>query len=111
MKAGRLRALAITTPARSSLLPDVPTIGETVPGFEVVHWYGIWGPKGMPQTIVERWNSEVARILRTDEMKARAKTEGLEPAGGPPQELGEIIRRDVEKWRRVMREAKIRREG
>ncbi len=111
MKAGRLRALAITTPTRSALLPDVPTIGETVPGFEVIHWYGMWGPKGTPKTIVERWNTEVARILRTDEMKARAKAEGLDTAGGPPQELGEVIRRDVEKWRRVMREAKIRREG
>ena len=67
--------------------------------------------KYMPKGIVERWNTEVAKILRTDEMKIRTKSEGLDPAGGPPQELGELIRRDVEKWRRVMREAKIRREG
>src|SRR6185436_6047047 len=67
IKAGRLRALAITNPARSSLLPDIPTISETVPGFEVIHWYGIWGPKGMPGPIVTRWNQEVARVLRTEE--------------------------------------------
>ncbi len=111
LKAGRLRALAISNPKRSSLLPDVPTISETVPGFEVIHWYGIWGPKGMPAPIVARWNKEVARILRTDEMKNRTRGEGLEIAGGPPEELGEIIRRDVEKWRRVIREAKISSEG
>jgi tripartite-type tricarboxylate transporter receptor subunit TctC len=111
IKAGRLRALAITNPTRSSLLPDIPTISETVPGFEVIHWYGIWGPKGMPEPIVARWNTEVARVLRTDEMKTRTKSEGLEPAGGPPAEFGETIRRDVEKWRKVIREARIPREG
>jgi len=111
IKAGRLRALAITTPARSSLLPDIPTIGETVPGFEVIHWYGIWGPKGMPKPIVARWNQEVAKVLRTDEMKSRNRAEGLEAAGGPPEEFGELIRRDVQKWRKVIREANIRRES
>jgi tripartite-type tricarboxylate transporter receptor subunit TctC len=111
IKAGRLRAIAITNPTRSSLLPDVPTISETVPGFEVIHWYGIWGPKGMPRDIVSRWNKEVARVLLTDEMKVRSKAEGLDSAGGPPEEFGETIRRDVEKWRRVIKDAKIKREG
>jgi tripartite-type tricarboxylate transporter receptor subunit TctC len=110
VRAGRLRALGITQPARSSLLPDVPTIAETVPGFEVIHWYGLWGPKGMPADIVGRWNREVARILRTDEMKTRMQAEGLDVAAGPPEEFGAVIRRDVEKWRRVMKEAKIKRE-
>ena len=111
LKAGRLRALAISNPTRSNLLPDVPTISETVPGFEVIHWYGIWGPKGMPAPIVARWNKEVAKILRTDEMMKRTRAEGLDIAGGPPEEFGEVIRRDVEKWRRVIREAKISSEG
>jgi tripartite-type tricarboxylate transporter receptor subunit TctC len=110
IKAGRLRALAITTPARASLMPDLPTIGETVPGFEVIHWYGIWGPKGMPKPIVSRWNQEVAKVLRTDEAKNRSRAEGMDPAGGPPEEFRETIRRDVEKWRKVVREAKIKRE-
>jgi len=111
VKAGRLRALAITTPARSAVMPELPTIGETVPGFSVIHWYGMWGPRGMPAAIVERWNREVAQLLQSDEMKARARAEGLEPAGGPPQEFGDVVRRDVEKWRRVIREAGIEREG
>jgi len=111
VRAGRLRALGITSPARSSVLPEAPTIGETVPGFEVIHWYGIWGPKGMPRDIVARWNREVAKLLGTEEMKARTKAEGLEPAGGPPEAFARVIRHDVEKWRKVMREAKIQREG
>ncbi len=107
VRAGRLRAIGITTPERSGLLPDVPSISETVPGFEVVHWYGIWGPKGMSKDIVTRWNTEVARALKTDEMRSRMTGEGLEPAGGPPERFLETIRRDVEKWRRVVKQAKI----
>jgi len=111
IKAGRLRAIAITSPARSSLMPDVPTIGETVPGFEVIHWYGIWGPKGMPRPVVTRWNQEIAAVLRTEEMKVRNRAEGLEAAGGTPEQFGETIRRDVEKWRKVVKDAKIGRES
>jgi tripartite-type tricarboxylate transporter receptor subunit TctC len=110
VRAGRLRAIAITSPKRSTLLPDVPTISETVPGFELVHWYGIWGPKGLPGPIVARWNKEVAKVLLTDEMKRQMQGEGLEPAGGPPEELLKYIRRDVEKWRNVIKEAKIQRD-
>jgi tripartite-type tricarboxylate transporter receptor subunit TctC len=109
-RAGRLRPLGITTPTRSHLLPDVPTISETVPGFEVIHWYGMWGPKGLPGSIVERWNREVAKVLLTDEMRARTKAEGLDAGGGPPEALGAIIKRDVEKWRRTVKEANIRAE-
>ena len=107
-KAGRVRMLAITTPKRSPVLPDVPTIGEAVPGYEVIHWYGMWCPKGTPKDIVARWNSEVAKVLRTDEMKARTGAEGLELAGGPPAEFGAVLKNAIEKWRRVIREAKIR---
>jgi tripartite-type tricarboxylate transporter receptor subunit TctC len=111
IKAGRLRALAFTHRNRAAAMPELPTIAETLPGFEVIHWYGIWGPKGMPRDIVTRWNAEIARILHTDEMRSRARAEGLEIAGGPPQELADLLKRDVDKWRRVMKEAKIQREG
>ena len=111
IRAGRLRALASTQRARSALMPELPTIGETLPGFEVIHWYGIWGPKGMSQAIVSRLNAEIARILQTDEVKKRAASEGLEITGGPPQELAVVLKRDVEKWRRVMKEAGIQRES
>ena len=111
IKAGRLRPLAISTPKRSSLLPDLPTIGESVPGFEVTHWYGIWGPKGMPKAIVTLWNKEVARELSSEQMKKQMGTEGLEAGGGPPQQLYDVIKPAVEKLRRVIRDAKIPRTG
>jgi tripartite-type tricarboxylate transporter receptor subunit TctC len=111
IKAGRLRPLAISTPKRSSLLPDLPTIGESVPRFEVTHWYGIWGPKGMPKAIVTLWNKEVARELNSEQMKKQMGSEGLEAGGGPPQQLYDVIKPAVEKLRRVIRDAKIPRTG
>lgn len=111
MKAGRLRAIGLTSPKRSSVLPDLPTINETVPGFEVVHWYGMWGPKGMPKDVVARWNREVAKNLQSEDMAAKLRSEGLEGGGGPPQEFADILKRDIEKWRRVVIEAKIKRES
>ena len=107
VKTGRLRAIAVTTGKRSAVLPEVPTIGETVPGYESIHWYGVWGPKKLPKAIVARWNKEVAKVLQSKEMQTRMAAEGLEPAGGPPEQLMTVVRRDVEKWRRVVKEAKI----
>jgi len=107
VKAGRLRAIAVTTPKRSRAIPDVPTISETVPGYDVTHWYGIWGPKGIPREIVMRWNQEVAKVLNSDAMKKWLAQEGLEAAGGPPEEYRDRIRSDVEKWKKGVKEAKI----
>jgi len=107
VKAGRLRAIAVTTPKRSHALPEVPTISETVPGYDVTHWYGIWGPKNLPREIVMRWNQEVAKVLRSDTVHKWLLKEGLEPAGGPPEEFRDRIKADVEKWRRVVKEAHI----
>jgi tripartite-type tricarboxylate transporter receptor subunit TctC len=107
VKAGRLRVIGVTTAKRSSALPEVPTVGETVAGYEVVNWYGIWGPKGLSKSIVTRWNKEVAKVLQADEMKRRMAGEGLETAGGPPEQFLSSIRRDVDKWKKVVKGAKI----
>jgi len=107
VKAGRLRAIGVTTAKRSHALPDVPTIGETVPGFEVVHWYGLWGPKGLPANIVTLWNREVAKVLRTDNVQKWMEEQGLEMAGGPPEEFVNRLRIDVAKWKKVVKEAHI----
>ncbi len=107
VKSGRLRAIGLTTPRRSSAIPDVPTIGETVPGYEVTHWYGMWGPKGIPTEIVMRWNQEVAKVLNTDATKKWLAREGLDLAAGPPEEFLERIRSDVQKWKKVVKEANI----
>jgi len=106
-KAGRLRAIGVTTAKRSRALPDVPTIGETVPGFEVVHWYGLWGPKGLPVGIVARWNREVAKVLHTSATQKWLEDQGLEPAGGPPEEFANRLRVDIDKWKKVVKEARI----
>jgi len=109
VKAGRLRAIAITSPKRSSLMPDVPTVGETVPGFQVVHWYGIWGPKGIPQSIVTRWNREVAKVVRDPTMAKRLQDRGIDPAGGPPSQLRNLIASDIKRWNHVIKVAHIKR--
>ena len=107
MRSGKLRAIGVTPGKRWRALPDVPSISETVPGYEVVHWYGMWGPKALPQNIITRWNSEVARIMKTEPMQKWFENEGMEPAGGPPQQFYNRIKSDVEKWKRVVREANI----
>ena len=107
VKTGRLRAIGVTTPTRSRALPDVSTVGETVPGFEVVHWYGLWGPKGLPVDIVTRWNREVAKVLRTAAIEKWLAEQGLEAAGGPPEEFVNRLRVDVDKWKKVVKAANI----
>ena len=107
VKSGRARPLTVSTAKRLSFLPDVPAVAEFVPGYEASHWYAMWGPKGLPRPIVVRWNEIVAKWLKTDEAQARLRAEGLEPNGGPPEEAAKVIGVSIDKWRRVMREAKI----
>jgi tripartite-type tricarboxylate transporter receptor subunit TctC len=107
IRSGRLRPIGVTPAKRWRALPDVPSISESVPGYEVVHWYGIWGPKALPQTIITRWNNEVARIIKTEPMQKWFENEGMEPAAGPPRQFFDRIKSDAEKWKRVVREAKI----
>jgi tripartite-type tricarboxylate transporter receptor subunit TctC len=108
VRAGRLRAIGVTTPKRSPLLPDVASIGEAVPGFEVTHWYGMWAPKGTPKAIITRWNQIVAKLLDSEMMKKRTQAEGLDAAGGPPSEFHQRLRTDIEKWRKVVTAANIK---
>ena len=107
VKAGRLRAIAITTAKRNPALPETPSVGETVKGYDVTHWYGIWGPKNLPREVVMRWNQEVAKIIRSDATRKFLATEGLEAAGGPPEEFRDRIHNDSEKWKRVVKAANI----
>ena len=108
VKAGRLKAIAITTAKRNPALPDTPSVGETVKGYDVTHWYGIWGPKNLPKEIVTRWNQEVAKIIRSDSVRKYLAQEGLEAAGGPPEEFRDRIKNDSEKWIRVVKAAGIK---
>jgi len=107
IKAGRLYPIGITTPKRNPAVPDVPSIGETVPGYSVTHWYGIWGPKGIPTHIVTRMNHEFGKVIRSDAIQKWLATEGMVPAGGPPEQFLERIRGDVAQWKKLVKEANI----
>jgi tripartite-type tricarboxylate transporter receptor subunit TctC len=107
IKAGRLHPVGITTPARNPAIPDVPSIGETVPGYSVTHWYGIWGPKGIPKGIVTRLNAEFAKVIQSEGIRKWLAGEGMIAAGGPPEQFRNRVKSDVDQWTRVVKEAKI----
>jgi tripartite-type tricarboxylate transporter receptor subunit TctC len=107
-RTGKLRGIGVTTAKRAGPLPDVPAIGEFVKDYEAVLWYGLWGPKGLPKPVIGRWNEGVARILKTAEMQKRLAGDGVEPAGGPPEQFQKAIARDVEKWKKVVKSANIK---
>ncbi len=107
MKAGRLRALAVTSALRSAALPGVPMMSETYPGFVSEAWVGLLAPARTPSEIVARLNAEVARTLERPEVKRRFAELGLETAPGSPADLDRWIRVEMERWGRVIREQKI----
>lgn len=107
IKAGRLYPIGITTPQRNPAVPDVPSIGETVPGYAVTHWYGIWGPKNIPREIVARMNREFAKVIHSDGVKKWLAAEGMIPSGGPPEQFRDRIRSDVSQWKKLVKEANI----
>ena len=108
VKAGRLRALGVSTRARLALLPDVPPIADVVPGYEVLGWNGILAPAGTPQAIIERLNAEIVKVLRTPAVIALLATHGVDPIGNSPRQFGEILLADMEKWANVIRQAGIK---
>jgi tripartite-type tricarboxylate transporter receptor subunit TctC len=107
-KVGKVRGLAVTTLKRNNAVPDMPTVAETVPGYEAILWYGMWGPKGLPKEIVTRLNTEVARALALPDIRERLAGEGVDPDGGPPDRLRDILARDIPKWTKVVKDANIK---
>ena len=108
-KAGRVRALAVTSATRLGAVPDIPTIAESgVPGYEVINWQALIAPKGVPRGIVERVNSTVNQALGSREMEEKLQADGVAPAGGTPEQLHEQIRREMDMWRKVVAQARIK---
>jgi tripartite-type tricarboxylate transporter receptor subunit TctC len=103
VRAGKLRALGVTTARRSPLLPDVPAIGEVIPGYEVALWNGIMGPAGMPAPVVARLASELVAIIRSPEMRARLAEQGSDPVGSTPQEFAAFVAAEQPKWAELVR--------
>jgi len=98
IKAGKLRALAVTTATRSEALPDIPTVGEFVPGFEASGWNGIGAPKNTPVEIVDKLNKEINAGLANPKLRARLADMGAIPVVGSPADFGQLIANETEKW-------------
>ncbi len=109
-RAGKVRVLGITSLTRSRAMPDVPTVAETLPGLELIGWYGVVAPKRTPVATVGRLSSAIAEAVRSPDVRDRLMADGSETVGGTPAEFERHIRNEVERFRKVIREAGIRRE-
>jgi len=108
IRAGRLRPLAITSAARSPIVPDIPTVAEAgLPGYESVQWYGMLAPARTPKDIITRLHGDTTRILQQPEIKARFAGDGADPVGSTPEEFSRYIQSELTKWAKVAREAGI----
>jgi tripartite-type tricarboxylate transporter receptor subunit TctC len=108
IRAGKLRALAVSTITRSDTLPDLPTVSEFVPGYEVSSWFGIGAPRNTPRQVVDKLNAEINAGLTTPKLKAQLMDLGSSPLIGSPADFGSLIVKETEKWRKVIRAAKIK---
>ena len=104
---GKLRALAVTSLKRTALAPDLPAVAETLPGFESVTWFGVYGPKGMPTDLVAKVNQGVNAALADSDVKDRFARLGAEPVGGTASAFAAMVRADTVKWKKIISERKI----
>ena len=108
IKAGKLRAVAITSAKRQSGMPDIPTIGETLPGYRAEAFQGMVVPAGVPQAIVNKLSAEVARIVRLPDVAERFQLDGAEPVGSTPNEFAAFLRAEMQKWSKVIKDAGVK---
>ena len=107
IKAGKIRALAVTGAKRTEMLPDVPTLGETFPGYDVANWYAFVAPLKMPRELVERWNREIVKALNDPQVREQIREHGMDAIPSSPKELGDKIEREYVLWERVVKQAGI----
>jgi tripartite-type tricarboxylate transporter receptor subunit TctC len=108
VRTGKLRGLAVTTASRAEVLPDLPTVGDFVPGYEASQWYGIGAPRNTPAEIIDKLNKEINAALADPRMKARFADIGGEVLAGTPAAFGKLIAEETEKWGKVVRAANIK---
>ena len=108
IRAGRLRGLGVTTEKRLPALPELPAIGESLPGYRSDFWFGMWAPRGTPKEIVQRLNQAIVRMLNLPEMLERIRTDAMEPVGSTPDEFRRIIARDIATWTRVVKAGNVK---
>ena len=105
VKSGQLRALGVCTEKRTALAPDLPTLAETIPGLYANAWYGLFAPAGTPREIVLKLHGEIARAIDTPEMKERFLALGVEPAASTPEQLASLVREDLVRWARIVKDS------
>lgn len=105
IKSGRIKVLAVSSPQRSPLLPEVPSVSETVPGFGFDSWAGLFAPAGTPAAVIARLHDEVAQILSQPEIKNQLSGLGAEPAVNTPQQFAAMIRSETTKWAKVVKDS------
>jgi len=108
IRTGKIRGLAVTSLKRSPAFPDLPAVSETLPGFEVVAWFGLFAPAGTPGAIIARLNAECDKALHLPEVREKIAAAGSDPIGGTPEDMARFLAADIAKWVRVTREAGIR---
>src|SRR5262249_23528349 len=108
IRTGKLRGLAVTSAMRSEALPDLPTVGEFVPGYEISAWYGVGAPKGTPAEVIDRLNQEINAILADPKAKARFADLGGTALVGSPADFGKYIAEETEKWGKVIQSLNIK---
>lgn len=111
VRGGKLRPLAVTTTTRSSALPDVPTMAEAgLPGYEIQTWYGLFGPAGLPRTVLDRWHQDVAKAIALPDVRERLQQLAAEPGGMPPEAFGAYIRGELARMAKLVKDAQVRSE-
>ena len=106
IKAGQIKAIAVSSPQRNAILPDVPTVAEAaVPGFEADQWYGIVGPAGMPKDVVQKINGQINAALKSPAILERLQSEGAQPMPSSPETFGDLIQKDLARWSKVIKDS------
>lgn len=103
VKTGKLKVLGVTSAKRAAVLPDLPAIAETLPGYDITNWYGLAAPKGTPQAIVAKLNSEVARVLNAADLRQAFEKEAIEVIGSSPQAFADFLRGELPKWGKLVK--------
>jgi tripartite-type tricarboxylate transporter receptor subunit TctC len=108
VKSGKARALAVTGRSRSRLLPELPTIAETLPGYDASGWYGLFVPAATPKPVVSRLSTESIKVLKLADVVERLSSQGAEPVGSTPEEFTAFVRSEIDKWANLVKVAKMK---
>ena len=108
IRAGKLRALGVTSDKRSASLPEVPAIAETLPGYAIVSWQAIFAPAGLPQGVADKLSGEMIKAINDPEIRSKLVAQGIEPSGMSPAELGAFQKAEIDKWARVIKAGNIK---